>query len=127
MFAECHVFHDRLDMCDVLLGLGRWTDFVLLRPGRLAGHLIQYDLSLLPQTLQTALCRQTDRQTDKQTVRQSDRQTDSQFNSIQMSFIGTRKHTFTLPKQVSKTIQVTIGKNNKKTVVKGEHIYSWRG
>ena len=49
----------------------------------------------------------------------------NQFNSIQMSFIGTRKHTFTLPKQVSKRYRKV--KNNKKTVVKGEYIYSWGG
>ena len=47
-----------------------------------------------------------------------------QSNSIQMSFIGMRKHTFTLPKQVSTTIQKKV--KNIKTVV-GEHIYSWRG
>ena len=46
--------------------------------------------------------------------------------SIQMSFIGLRKHTFTLPKQVSKRKE---NKNNKKTVVGNirEHNIIYRG
>ena len=37
----------------------------------------------------------------------------NQFNSIQMSFIGMRKHMFTLPKQVSKRMIQNKNKNNR--------------
>lgn len=53
LLAQLHVFHDAVDVVDVLLVLN--LHVFPIEPGCLVGNLLQQHLTLLPQALQRSL------------------------------------------------------------------------
>lgn len=56
LLPQLHLFHDGLDLLNIVLLIFSWTPSVLQRPGRLVTHQLQDQRPFLPQRSQTCLC-----------------------------------------------------------------------
>lgn len=57
LLAQLHLFHDGLDLLNIVLLFFSRTPSFLQRPGRLVTHQLQHQRPFLPQRSQTGLCR----------------------------------------------------------------------